>query len=261
MSDALRRRDHEVVVAGCTVSATIGGDGTPLVVLDHSIADRRTHGLHDRLAAQHTVHGVVLPGFNGTPQPSWARDVRDLAALVAGYVRKAVGGPVVLVGSEFGGWVAAELAAFAPELVTHLVLVGPGGLLPEEGAIADMFLVSHSAYARQCFGSDAAYDDFFPDGLTDDRLLTWDRNREMVARVAWKPYMYNRRLTPMLAEITAPAVVVHGDADRVVPRACVDQYVAGLADARLAVVEGAGNAVALERPDAVVGALDALVRG
>ncbi len=114
MSDTLLRRDLDAVVAGCSVSATSGGDGTPLVVLDHSISDRRWHGLHDALAERHTVHGVVLPGFTGTPQPAWARDVRDLAALVGGYIRKVVGGPVALVGSEFGGWVAAELAAVAP---------------------------------------------------------------------------------------------------------------------------------------------------
>jgi pimeloyl-ACP methyl ester carboxylesterase len=55
--------------------------------------------------------------------------------------------------------------------------------------------------------------------------------------------------------------VVHGTADRVVPRSCADQYVAGLPDARLHLVEGAGNAVALERPDAVATAVGELVRG
>lgn len=254
------RRDLAAVVAGCNVRATSGGDGVPLVVLDHSIADARWHALHEQLTERFTVHAVDLPGFNGAEQPAWARDVRDLAALVAGYVRKAVGGPVVLVGAEFGGWVAAELAAFAPELVTHLVLVGAGGLLPTEGAIADMFLVSHSAYARQCFRDDAAYEAAFPEGLTDDRLLTWDRNREMVARVAWKPYMYNRRLARMLPDITTPSVVVHGTADRVMPRSCAEQYAAGLAEARLHLVDGAGNAVGLERPAAVVDAIDSLVR-
>jgi pimeloyl-ACP methyl ester carboxylesterase len=261
MTDTLPRRELSAVVAGCTVRATSGGDATPLVVLDHSIADRRWHAVHDALAADFTVHALDLPGFNGADRPAWGRDVRDLAALVGGYVRKVVGGPVVLVGSEFGGWVAAELAAFAPELVTHLALVGPGGLLPTDGAIADMMLVSHSGYARQCFSSDAAFDACFADGLTDERLLTWDRNREMVARVAWKPYMYNRRLAPMLAEITRPAVVVQGTADRVMPRSCAEQYVAGLPEARLHLVEGAGNAVALERPDAVAAAVGALVRG
>jgi pimeloyl-ACP methyl ester carboxylesterase len=261
MSDTLSRRELDAVVAGCTVRATSGGDAVPLVLLDHSITDRRWHGVHDRLAASFTVHGLDLPGFNGADRPAWGRDVRDLTVLVAGYIRKVIGGPVVLVGSEFGGWVAAELAAFSPELVTHLALVGAGGLLPTDGAIADMMLVSHSAYARQCFSSDEAFDACFPDGLTDDRLLTWDRNREMVARVAWKPYMYNRRLAPMLAEVAVPTVVVRGELDRVMPASIAQQYVDLMPDARLHVVEGCGNAVTLERPDAVADAVHALVRG
>ena len=262
MGDTLQRREFTAVVAGCTMQATCAGDAMPLVVLDHSISDRRWHRVHDALAATHTVHALDLPGFNGSPRPAWARDVRDLATLIGGYIRKVIGGPVVLVGSEFGGWIAAELAVAAPELVTHLTLVGSAGLLPiEGGAITDMMLVSHSAYARECFGDDAAYDSFFAGGLTDERLLAWDFNREMVARVAWKPYMYNRRLAPMLTDLLAPTAVVWGTRDRVMPRSCADQFVSVVPGATLHLVEGCGNAVALERPDALVDAVRALVAG
>lgn len=262
MQEMLQRRELSAVVAGCAVQATCAGDAMPLVVLDHSIADRRWHGVHDALAESHTVHALDLPGFNGAPRPAWARDVRDMAALVGGYIRKAIGGPVVVVGSEFGGWIAAELAVLAPELVTHLVLVGSAGLLPTDGAaIVDMMLVSHSGYARECFSDDAAYDAFFVGGLTDERLLAWDFNREMVARVAWKPYMYNRRLAPMLADLHAPTAVVRGARDRVMPRSCADQFVSLIANASLHLVDGCGNAVALERPDAVADTVRTLVAG
>lgn len=258
MVQAVQGCERATVVAGCEVRATVAGEGPPLVVLDHSIADRRWHGVHDALAARATVHALDMPGFNGADRPAWARDVRDLAVLVSGYIRKVVGEPVTLVGSEFGGWLAAELAVFSPELVSRLVLAGPAGLLPTEGAIYDMFLVSHSLYAKQCFSSDDAYAGFFPEGLTDERLLIWDRNREMVARVAWKPYLYNRRLAPMLAEIAVPTAVVSGSTDRVMPRSVAEQFVAAIPDARSVIVAGAGNAVALERPSELADAVAAL---
>ena len=250
--------EHTVDVAGCTLRASSAGEGPVVVVLDHSISDRRWHALHDALAANHTVHALDLPGFNGAPRPAWARDVRDLAVLVGGYLRKAIGSPVTLVGSEFGGWIAAESAVFAPELIERLALVGSAGLLPVDGCIADMMLVSHSGYARQCFAHQEAYDSFFAGGLTDDRLLAWDFNREMVARVAWKPYMYNRRLAPMLAEVTAPTVMVWGERDQVMPRSCADQFVSLIANATLEVVGDCGNAVALERPTALADIVHAL---
>ena len=259
MSEATRGRELTATVAGCVVRATSAGQGPPLVVLDHSIADRRWHAIHDLLAANHTVHALDLPGFNGAPRPSWARDVRDVATLIGGYIRKVVGGPVSLVGSEFGGWIAAELAAFVPELVSRLTLVGSAGMLPTDGQITDMMLVSHSGYARQCFSGDAAYDAFFTDGLTDERLLAWDFNREMVARVAWKPYMYNRRLAPMRADVAAPTVVVWGERDHVMPRSCADQFVEHIPGATLETIHGCGNAVALERPDALAAVVNTLV--
>jgi pimeloyl-ACP methyl ester carboxylesterase len=258
MAQTTQIRELTATVAGCELRAATGGDGPPVVVLDHSIADRRWHTVHDELARQFTVHALDLPGFNRAPRPDWARDVRDLALLVAGYLRKQVGAPTLLLGSEFGGWVAAEVAVLAPDVVHGLVLVGSAGLLPTEGRITDMMLTSHSGYARECFSSDDAYDAFFQGGLTDERLLTWDFNREMVARVAWKPYMYNRRLAPMLAEVSAPAVVIHGSADRVVPRSCAAQFVSLLPDATLEVVDGCGNAVALEQPEALAASVGAL---
>jgi pimeloyl-ACP methyl ester carboxylesterase len=258
MAQTTQIRELTATVAGCELRATAGGEGPPVVVLDHSIADRRWHGVHDALAQQFTVHALDLPGFNRGPRPDWARDVRDLALLVAGYLRKQVGTRALLVGSEFGGWVAAEVAVLAPDVVRGLALVGSAGLLPAEGRIVDMMLTSHSGYARDCFSSDDAYDTFFEGGLTDDRLLTWDFNREMVARVAWKPYMYNRRLAPMLAEVTAPAVVVRGSADRIVPQSCADQFIRLLPNATFEVVDGCGNAVALEQPEALASFVGAL---
>jgi len=254
----LTRSEHTADVAGCRVRASSAGEGSAVVVLDHSISDRRWHAVHDALAATHAVHALDLPGFNGAPRPAWARDIRDIAVLVGGYIRKVIGGPVTLVGSEFGGWIAAELAVLAPELVEGLTLVGSAGLLPIDGSIADMMLVSHSGYARHCFAQQEAYDAFFAGGLTDDRLLAWDFNREMVARVAWKPYMYNRRLAPMLAEVTVPTLVVWGERDQVMPRSCADQFVSLIASASLSVIDDCGNAVALERPTALAEVVHAL---
>jgi pimeloyl-ACP methyl ester carboxylesterase len=258
MAQTTQIRELTATVAGCDVRAATAGDGPPVLVLDHSIADRRWHGVHDALAATFTVHALDIPGFNRSPRPDWARDVRDLAVLVAGYLRKQVGAPALVVGSEFGGWVAAELAVLAPDVVRGLALAGSAGLLPTEGRITDMMLTSHSGYARDCFSSDDAYDAFFEGGLTDERLLAWDFNREMVARVAWKPYMYNRRLLPMLAEVTVPSVVVRGSADRVVPVSCAEQFVALMPNATLEVVEGCGNAVALEQPESLAASVVAL---
>jgi pimeloyl-ACP methyl ester carboxylesterase len=48
--------------------------------------------------------------------------------------------------------------------------------------------------------------------------------------------------------VWAPALVVWGRDDRVVPLECGERYVKALPQARLAVIEGAGHLVDMERP-------------
>jgi pimeloyl-ACP methyl ester carboxylesterase len=235
-------------VADIEVCALEGGDGPPVVVLHHSFGNPAWLPFHARLARTCAVLAPDLPGFGESTRPVWARDVRDLALLIGWWLRRMGRGPVALVGCGFGGWVAAELAVMWPEGLSHLVLVGAAGILPERDRILDQVLISHSEYVQAAFADRTAYEAVYGADLTDELLLQWDRNREMTARVAWKPHMYNRRLIPLLPLVDVPSLVVWGEADRVVPLECAQRYAALLPRASLEVVAGCGHAVDMERP-------------
>jgi pimeloyl-ACP methyl ester carboxylesterase len=235
-------------VAGVAVRSLDAGEGPPVVVLHHSFGNPGWLAFHEALAADCAVSAPDLPGFGGSGRPEWARDVRDLAMLIGWWLRRRDQGPVTVVGCGFGGWIAAELACMWPEGLAGLVLVGAAGLLPERGRILDQVLISHSEYVRASFAHAEAYEAVYTAELSDELLLQWDRDREMTARVAWKPHMYNRRLAPLLTEVHVPALVVWGDADNVVPRECGERYAALLDGARLEIVADCGHAVDMERP-------------
>ena len=249
-------------VAGLGMREFTGGSGDPLVMLHHSFGNPGWMPVHEALAEYYTVHALDLPGYGGpegSDRPDWARHPRDLALIVGQWLRARDLGAVELVGCGFGGWVAAELATMAPELLKRLILVGAAGLLPEQGRIYDQFLVSHSAYVEAAFSRTEAFEATFPRNghetdehpLGDDTLVTWDMNREMTTRVGWKPYMYNRRLRPLLGGVTVPALVVWGDSDAVVPIECAHAYVEALPDGRLEIVPDCGHAVDLEAPESL----------
>jgi pimeloyl-ACP methyl ester carboxylesterase len=86
-----------------------------------------------------------------------------------------------------------------------------------------------------------------------------DLAREMTARIAWKPYMFSHTLAPFLGEVRVPTLVVAGEHDAIVPRACAQQYVEALPDARLEVVAGAGHYVEIEQPGALAQLVTAFV--
>lgn len=240
--------DESIEVSGLTVHCLRGGTGQPIVMFHHSFGNPGWLELHSELAREHEVLVPDLPGFGESERPDWARHPRDLALLMGHWLDRQALGSVPLVGCGFGGWVAAELATMSPARLSHLVLVGAAGLLPKQGHIMDQMLISHSAYVQASFKDESAYRALYGEEPTDDLLLAWDVHREMVTRVAWKPYMYNRRLRPLLPEVGVPTLVVWGAEDAVIPLDCGQQYAEAIPDARLEVVVDTGHAVDLENP-------------
>src|SRR3954464_13559697 len=100
------------------------------------------------------------------------------------------------------------------------------------------------------FHDEAAFRAGYGD-VSTDQLEAWDIAREMSFRTAWKPYMYSQTLPHLLGGVRAPALVVWGDDDRIVPRSAGEVYAAALPGARRETITGAGHCVALEQPDAL----------
>ncbi|MDQ5832039.1 MAG: alpha/beta hydrolase, partial [Actinomycetota bacterium] len=190
-------------------------------------------------------------GYEGSERPDWLRNVRDIAVIYQSLLAERGLTGVSLLGLGFGGWIAAEMATMAPTAFRRLVLVGAMGIRPAAGEILDQALVSYVEYVRAGFEDAGTFERIWGAEPPVSQLEQWDLNREMTFRIAWKPYMYNPTLPHLLGGVRAPALVVWGRRDRVVPLECGERYAKALPKARLAVVEGAGHFVEMEQPDAV----------
>ena len=244
-----------LAVAGTTLHLTRGGAGAPLLVLPHDVGSPTTLPFYDALARAFRVIRPSHPGYDGSPRPDWMRNVRDIAvvyqALLAEDAATRGRTDVALLGLGFGGWIAAEMATMAPRGFRALVLVGAMGIKPERGEIADQALVSYLDYVRAGFADGAAFERVYGAQPPTAMLERWDINREMTFRIAWKPYMYNPTLPYLLDAVAAPALVVWGRHDRIVPLECGERYAKALPRARLDIVDGAGHLVDMEEPDAL----------
>jgi pimeloyl-ACP methyl ester carboxylesterase len=248
-------QSETVAVAGTTLHVTRGGSGAPVLVLHHDIGSPRTLPFYDALARRFTVIRPSHPGYDGSPRPDWLRSVRDVAVVYQGLLGEDATArsrsDVALLGLGFGGWIAAEMATMAPRALRALVLVGAMGIKPERGEIADQALVSYLDYVHAGFAEPAAFDRVYGAQPPTSMLEQWDLNREMTFRIAWKPYMYNPTLPHLLGAVAAPALIVWGRHDRIVPLECGERYTKSLPRARLEIVEGAGHLVDMEQPDAL----------
>ncbi|MDH4077510.1 MAG: alpha/beta hydrolase, partial [Acidimicrobiia bacterium] len=247
--------DDKVQVAGLAVRYLRKGRGTPLLYVHDSLGNIGWLPVYDQLAQHFDVIVPDLAGYGGSDRPEWARSPRDLAILTWQFADQlgvgAVTGGLTVVGIGFGGFLAAEMASMRSPNLARLVLLGPVGIKPREGEIADQILRGCVRYGAAGFRDAASFRELFgSDAVPDDLYRLWDFSNEMTARVCWKPAMFSLELPHLLVGVEVPTLVVFGSDDHLVPLDVGRQYVERLPTARLEIVPDAGHWLDLEAPAA-----------
>ena len=253
--------EQTVEVCGGPLHIAVAGSGRPIVVLPRDQGHPPKTEFLDQLARSGEVYYPWLAGFhNGFPDRwDWLTNVRDLA-IVHRQMLDALGlERPVLVGLGFGGWVAAEIATMAAPSLSALVLVSAMGIKPTKGFIFDQFLVSTAHYARTKFRDEDTFNEIYGAETSFEQLEAWETDREMTERLAWKPYMYNVSLPRLLSGVDAPALILWGEQDEVVPLECAEIYKDALSQATLTVVPDCGHEVELEWPERLLGAVSSFL--
>ena len=243
--------EHTVEVAGLALRYLKGGAGAPAVVLHHSTGNPGWIPFYERLAERVTVYVPDMPGYGQSARPEWAREPRDLAILLRQALSKLALPRVTLVGLGFGGFVAAEMATMGQEPIGRLVLVGAPGHQPREGEILDQMMVDFHEYVMAGFRDEDRFRSAFGDNARRSFKELWDYSREMTARLTWKPYMFSRRLAPLLREVRTPALVLHGARDAIVPVDVARQYAQALPNATLEIAPDGAHLIEYEDPEGV----------
>ena len=249
---AVEPREEMISVGGTKVHTLIGGDGPPLLVLHGAGGPNGWRRWHAALAEQFTLYVPAHPGYGRSDSADWMESVRDLARYylwfldIVGLDRPSV------VGSSMGGWIAAELAVMNPQAVDRLVLVGAAGLKPEQGEILDIFYYPPDKIRDFSFHDPSQvpeWEELYGRQLTPEEQDLALRNREMSARLVWKPYLFNPRLPHFLPRVTNPTLIVWGKQDQIIPAICGEQDARLLPNATLRLMDNCGHSPPIEKPD------------
>ena len=242
--------EAEKEIAGNKLYFMRAGSGPTVLVLHHDIGTVDRLPFYDQLAEKFDVLIPHHPGWGKSERPAWLRHPRDLSAIYSWLLTDLGARDVSLVGLGYGGWIAAEMASQSPTAYRRVVLVGPAGIKPPEGDIADQAIVSYISYPKSGFHDEAAFAKIYGD-VSTDQLEAWDIAREMCFRTAWKPYMYNQQLPHLLGGVRTPVLLIWGDDDQIVPISAGHAYEKAFRDARLTVVPACGHFAEMEKPEAV----------
>ncbi len=264
-----------ITVGGRNVTVAEAGKGRPVLYL-HGFADVHAGSVgwlpfHDALAESYRVIAPAHPACAGSDEDEDIDTIDDVIFHTL-QVMDAMGlGKVDIVGTCFGGWIAAELAVRNPERVGRLVLIGASGLMVPGQPIGDLFWqiqpengIEYKGLRKLLFSraDHPAALALFPDVRSDiERGLSQFKAMRFASRVGFKPpYFYHRKLRERLSRFKGEALLVWGDTDHMVPLAHAEAYRTGLGGkTKLKIVAGAGHSPHVEKPQVVAGQIQSFL--
>jgi pimeloyl-ACP methyl ester carboxylesterase len=237
-------REGHVEADGFRIRYREAGAGPPLVHL-HGASGLHLTAAHDLLSRRYRVIAFEMPGFGDSPENTRTEGAREMAPTMAAAIAALGLGPVNLLGTSIGAKVALWLALQSPDRVLALVLEGPSGIRPEGTA------------PGAGSGVPPSRDELVPRLHAHPERLgavalpdagTWAKTWPLVRRLRGpdRDADFESRL-PALA---APALVLFGTRDGIVPPEMGRRYKELLPNAHLVYVYDAAHAIAADRPAA-----------
>lgn len=241
----------------------------PDVVLVPGLGGRTElwHAQREALSGCMRLALVDPRGHGRSDRPGGRYTIEKLASDLSGVIRQAGAAPAVVVGSSMSSLTAVALAASEPELVRALVLVGgTTGLAP---AVREMFVQRAETVARH--GPAAVADAVAAAALGTTthqenpglvglyRVVLARNSRRGYAGSCWA--LIDGDTAPLLPLVRCPVLLVWGAEERVAPLAAQRALRAGLPQAQVRVIPGAGHFPYLEQPARFNAALLEFVAG
>ncbi len=241
-------------VAGVDLEVEERGQGRPLLFLHAGEGLGADRPWLDGLAKRYRVIAPSHPGFGRSALPDWVGTVDDLAYLYLDLAAALDLEDAVLVGTSFGGWIAAEMMVRSTARVGKLVLADPLGIKVrgrDDRDIADMHAMTRDEFLAHAW-ADPKLGAIDMTTLPEMEIASLVRGREAVTLFGWKPYMHNPRLKRWLHRIDVPTLLLWGDKDRIVTPAYGEGWRAEIKGAKLQVIRDAGHFPHWEQPAAFV---------
>ena len=260
------------------------GDGVPMVFVHGLGGSHLNWALIGRAMAEgRRVVALDLHGFGLTPGTRGDSTIQSNARLVDRFIREVVGGPVILAGNSMGGMISIMQTAANPDTVAGLVLIDPAlpvpRRLPDPGVAATFI-----AYAVPGVGevsmkmmqarlsSEDLVNRIIKLCFADPRRANAEMLRigtELVtirreipqkeeaflgaARSLMKFLINPANFEKMMDRIESPVLLIHGEADRLVPIAAAKRAAAARPAWDTAFVPDVGHTPQLEAPQQTIG--------
>lgn len=236
------------------LTATDRGQGRPYLLLHGGAGPASVAGFADLLAGDRPARVItpVHPGFDGTPRPETLTSTGGLAAVYVAFLEMLGLTDVVVVGNSLGGWIAAEMALLGSTRIGAVVIVDGVGIDVPGHPVVDFFSLSLDDVARLSYHDPASFR-IDPAAMTPAQREAMAGNRAALA--VYGGSMVDPTLRERLSGVTAPTLVLWGEADRIADSDYGRAYAAAIPGARFRLLTGTGHVPQIETPGLLLAAI------
>ncbi|MCU6732094.1 alpha/beta fold hydrolase [Diplocloster agilis] len=238
-----------ITVQNIRTNYTVSGEGEDVLIL-HGWGSNLT--VHNQMAAylapHYRVYALDMPGFGETPEPPAAWDVDHYVDFVLEFIREMGIRSVILIGHSFGGRVIIKMVTRQNLSVTFpkLILIDSAGILPKK-TLKQKCKIRIYKLGKKILNI-SIVKKLYPDALEKIRAKSgsadYNAASPLMRQVLVK--VVNEDLTPYLASIPSPTLLIWGELDTATPLADGQLMEKLIPGAGLVTVKGAGHFSFLE---------------
>lgn len=246
-------KDGQIRLRGLNLRLRRAGHGKPVLFLHGAGGLAGWPPFLNILADSFEVLAPDHPGFGGSDDPDWVRDIHDLAMFYLDLLDELDLHDVHVVGHSLGGWVAAEAAIRSCARIRTLSLLAPAGLRRKGLVIGDNFLWSPEEAIHNLYFSPALADELVAKRgtLDDEQVAVQAKNQRTVAKFGWEPRWFDPHLATWLHRVKVPTQIIWGADDRLFPAVLAEEWQQGLPNCRMTVIAECGHLPHIEKADLV----------
>lgn len=246
---------------GIEISYERRGAGTPLMLvhgfpLDHTLWNETASLLEGDF-------DLILPdlrGFGGSTTIETPYLMSDMADDLAAILDHLGIGKTALAGHSMGGYVALAFAKKYPQRVSGLALVSSQAAADAPDRKEGRYKTAQDVAEK---GVEVVADAMMPKLSSNAEVQAFAREsilRQGKAGVigALKAMAEREDSMPILSSFDFPVVLIHGDADALIPLEKAQEIKEALPDAKLVILQGAGHLPMMELPGETADALKLL---
>ncbi|TNE72304.1 alpha/beta hydrolase [bacterium] len=255
---------HFVDVSGIKTHFLKAGEGEPLLILHGWGSSAQVMSqLAQHMAIKNTCYVIDFPGFGKTPAPNSAWDVSEYMRFTQSFIQQVIGRKTSLLVHSFGGRVALKLLeqSWAQTWIDKVLITGGAGMKPRRTwrfyyrkylakTLKAPFLILPKALQEKGLQKLRQTDLWKSLGSSDYKQLEGVMREIFVKTVS-------EYLEKTLPNISHEVFLLWGKNDDSTPMYQAERIKAGIQNATLVGIDGAGHYAFLDNPSAFYAIADA----